>query len=63
MVRVDRTFLRRMIELSIVPMELHHRVRLNEEFQADLAWWHLFLEDWNGRSMMTGLVRDDSEGC
>ena len=61
-VRVGRTFLRRMIELSIVPKELHHRVRLNEGFRADVAWWHLFLEDWNGRSMMTGLVRGMTVG-
>ncbi len=56
-VRVGRTFLRRMIELSSIPKELYHRVRLNEGFRADLAWWHLFLDDWNGRCMMTGLVR------
>jgi len=41
-VRVGRTFLRRMIELSTVPKELRHRVRLNEAIQSDLAWWHLF---------------------
>ena len=27
-----------------------HWVRLNAEFQADIHWWHLFLEKWNGIS-------------
>ncbi len=31
-VRVGRTFLRRMIELSSIMKELYHRVRLNEGF-------------------------------
>jgi len=61
-VRVGRIFLRCMIELSVVLKELHHRVLLNEEFRADLAWWPSFLDDWNGRSMMTGLVRGMTVG-
>ena len=50
-VRSGRAFLRRMLDL------LHsvHRppnsplpIRLNQGFRADLAWWQLFLESWNG---------------
>ena len=37
MVRVGHTFLRRMIELSIVPKELHHRVRLNKGFGMEAS--------------------------
>jgi hypothetical protein len=56
-VRAGRTFLRRMIDLSSVPKELHHRVRLNKGFQSDLHWWVAFLEGWNGVSMFGGVVR------
>ena len=26
----------------------HHRIRLNREFRADLAWWRTFAAVWNG---------------
>lgn len=26
----------------------HHRIRLNREFRADLAWWRTFVAGWNG---------------
>ena len=57
MVRPGRTFLRRMITLSAVPKELHHRVRLNAGFRSDLAWWNASIGSWNGRSMMLGITR------
>ena len=47
-----RTFLRRMINLSMVAKELHHHLRLNKGFQSDLQWWWMFLEIWNGVSML-----------
>lgn len=47
-----RIFLRRMIDLSCKPKQLHHWVRLNEDFRSDLAWWICFLKTWNGRSVM-----------
>ena len=53
-VRVGRTFLRRM---STVAKKLHHQIRLNKSFQSDLLWWDTFLEDWNGVSMLGGLRR------
>lgn len=56
-IRSGRTFLRRMIDLASVPKELHHWVRLNKGFQSDLHWWSVFLDDWNGTSMFSGLVR------
>ena len=55
-VRAGRTFLRRMIDLSTIPKELNHWVRLNKGFQSDLHWWAVFLEDWNGVSMFDSLV-------
>ncbi len=56
-VKPGRTFLRRMINLSTIARELHHRIRLNRGFRSDLAWWALFLRDWNGVGMMTSVAR------
>ena len=41
-----------MIDLSTRPKQPNHWVRLNQEFQSDLLWWHYFIEGWNGRSML-----------
>ena len=51
-VRPGRTFLRRMIELSMVAKQLHHHIRLNKGFKSDLEWLALFLPTWNGVAMM-----------
>ena len=56
-VRPGRTSLRRMISLSTIPKELHHRVRLNAGFRSDLMWWNAFLKSWNGKSMMLGIIK------
>ena len=56
-VRPGRSFLRRMISLSTVAKELHHRIRLNKGFQSDLQWWAQFLPKWNGIGMMAAVVR------
>ena len=51
MVRSGRAFLRRMLDLlhavhrppnSLLP------IRLNAAFRADLAWWRMFVDRWNG---------------
>lgn len=49
-VRPGQSFLSRMYNTAIRVRELHHYTRINHEFRSDLAWWHLFLEDWNGIS-------------
>ena len=56
-VQAGRTFLRRMIDLSSVPKELDHWVRLNRAFQSDLHWWDLFLEDWNGVALCSSVIQ------
>jgi hypothetical protein len=56
-VRAGRTFLRGMIDLSMVPRELDHWVRLNRGFQSDLHWWDVFLEQWNRVGMCSGVVQ------
>ena len=50
-VKPGRSFLRRMISLSTVAKELHHRIRLNVGFRSDLQWWATFLQSWNGVSV------------
>ena len=52
-VRPGQMFLRCMIDLLIATRPgtshcPHHHIRLKWEFQADLAWWGLFLPSWNG---------------
>ena len=32
-----------------------HQVRLNLAAQADLLWWHLFVEEWNGVALAWNL--------
>ena len=55
-IRAGRTFLRRMIDLSSIPKELNHWVRLSNGFQSDLHWWAVFLQDWNGVSLFDSAV-------
>ena len=52
-VRPGRSFLRRLIDLSMSVSELHHHVRLNLHARSDIAWWHAFLECWNGLSLFS----------
>ena len=59
-VQTGRTFLRKMIDLSTVVVELHHHIRLNKGFRSDLRWWDLFLEGWNGVSMFASLARSST---
>lgn len=47
-----RIFLRRMLDTTHKAKHLDHWVHLGHEFKSDLAWWHCFIEVWNGRGMM-----------
>ena len=51
-VRLGRTFLRRVFELLSVTSKNHHRIRLNAAFFPDVLWWNTFLSTWNGISMI-----------
>lgn len=50
-VRPGRTFVRRMIEFSKKATALHHKIKLNVEFQKDVQWWLYYLPSWNGISL------------
>ena len=49
------SFLRRIFELLGGVHHDHHHVKLNGRMHSDLAWWDLFLELWNGVSMLQPL--------
>ena len=51
-VRLGRTFLRRMFELLRGGARKQPWIRLNAGFQSDLLWWHLYLDSWNGVAML-----------
>ena len=51
-VRPGRTFLRRMIDLASSRQGLEDWIRINQEFKSDLTWWSLFLDQWNGVSLL-----------
>ena len=53
-VRPCRTFLSRMYATASKLQELYFYTRLNKEFQSDLYWWDIFLESWNGLSLLQG---------
>ena len=47
-VKSGRMFLRRLIDLSTTVDSLHHRISLNADARADIAWWSSFIPEWNG---------------
>ena len=51
-IRPGRTFLRRMFELLRGARRGQRFLRLNAAFRSDLQWWHLFMAQWNGVTMM-----------
>ena len=56
-----RLFLHRLYALQEVDTHPKHLVRLNMAARADIIWWHLFVERWNGISLLwdLGLVNND----
>ena len=53
-VRPGRRFLRGIFGLLSQFGRRDHMIRLNAGFRADLEWWHAFVVDWNGVSMIRG---------
>ena len=54
-VRPGRTFIRQLIDTMKIPKRQFHRVRLNQQCKADLAWWSTFIQAWNGISLFPNL--------
>ena len=38
-----------------VNCNMQHHIKLNAGARSELAWWHEFLEDWNGLSLLAAL--------
>ena len=51
-IRQGRSFLRRLINLSMAVKQMDGYVRLNISARSDIKWWHLFAEQWNGTAML-----------
>ena len=49
-VRHGRTFLRQLFSLLPRARSNHHFIHLTAGARADLLWWKIFLQDWNGWS-------------
>lgn len=48
-----RTFLRRVIDLAVRLDRCHNKgSRVTKEAAADLHWWLLFMEQWNGKALI-----------
>ena len=50
-VRPGRPFLHRLYALQNVGSYPAHHIRLNVAARADITWWYLFIERWNGVSI------------
>ena len=55
-VRPGRSFLRSVIEAMKRPRQAHHKTRLDLSCRADLAWWAVYLSDWNGTSFLPSTI-------
>ena len=51
-IKIGRPFLRWLYALQDVGHHTIHNVRLNVAAWADIVRWHLFLEHWNGISLL-----------
>ena len=51
-IRFGRAFLSRMYATAAKLREMHYFTRLDVQFRSDLFWWHTFLTEWNGISLL-----------
>ena len=52
-IKPGKTFMRRMFELLAGIRRAHHHVRLNVSLRSDLLWWSIFMESWNGITLLS----------
>ena len=58
-IRGGRTFLRRLFNAIDCIASPRHKIRLDEDFHSDLAWWREYLSVFNGRQIETPLSRPE----
>ena len=51
-----RVFLRQLFPLLSLGRAPHHFIRINAGARADLTWWKVFLQDWNGTSFFPAMA-------
>ena len=51
-VKCGRTFVSRMYATASKVKEIDFYTRLNKDFRSDLCWWHIFVDTWNGLSLL-----------
>ena len=51
-VRPGRTFVARMYSSAAKVKKLTYFSCLNKSFKSDLYWWHMFINHWNGISLL-----------
>ena len=54
-IRSNRIFLCRLIDMSMTATKSNHFIRLNAETKSDIEWWFQFMSRWNGTSMLPHL--------
>ena len=54
-VRPDRTFVCHLIDTMALPRRRHHRVHLNVQCKADIAWWLAFVREWSSVAFFPNL--------
>ena len=47
-VKPGKTFMRRMFEALAGARRSHHHIRLGSAVRSDILWWHTFMAEWNG---------------
>ena len=62
-VRPGRSFLHRMIALLAAARKrsCYCPIRLNKQFQSDLAWCRLFVSGWSGIVLMRFLAKESTQ--
>jgi hypothetical protein len=53
-VKCGRTYLRRILDTLNRVKQPYHKIKLNDEFQADISWWCKVIHGHQGRCMYTG---------
>ena len=56
-----RTFLRRLIDLTMSIKKPHHFRNLSVEARADIVAWQIFIESFNGRTFFLSNIVETSE--
>ena len=60
-VQPGRPFLRRLYAMQEIGSHPNHFIRLNLPARADIMWWFMFVEQWNGVSLLWDIGLHDSD--